>query len=294
MLGFVSAHLPWNATLNHELLRSYNALRSDLVLLSASTLSNICRRQYSLTVDTIKKQLPSTDTVSLALDGWGSTNELAIMSVIAYYMDRNWALREVQLVFDGVDYHFFSYYKSQLRIIGQGSTYWGKASHTFESSSWAFWAYRWLCTWNHDWWCLIKLVDVPWTTVNTWGLRNLMACFAKPHTMYGARHSACFRCIHEHSRDKRPHQVMGSPWARSTTWRELKYRHSEESKTSKGWQGWNQQGVSHEPRFGKDKWERTHLKNFWKYWNCTFYSSECLRYWLHWHLVVKTGTLTVK
>jgi len=79
MLGFVSAHIPWNTISNLELRRSYKALRDDPVLLSATTLSNICHREYALTVDAIKKQLPSRNKVSLALDGWTSTNKLAIM-----------------------------------------------------------------------------------------------------------------------------------------------------------------------------------------------------------------------
>jgi hypothetical protein len=58
MLGFVSAQIPWNAISNLELLRSYKALRDYLVLPSATTLINICRREYALTVDAIKKQLP--------------------------------------------------------------------------------------------------------------------------------------------------------------------------------------------------------------------------------------------
>jgi hypothetical protein len=91
MLGFVSAHIPWNAILHQELRRSYKALRDDLVLLSAMTLSNICQREYALTVDAIKKQLPSQNEVSLALDGWTSTNKLAITSVVVYYRDHNWA-----------------------------------------------------------------------------------------------------------------------------------------------------------------------------------------------------------
>ena len=57
MLGFVSAHIPWNAISNLELRRSYKALCDDLVLPSATTLSNICQREYALTVDAIKKQL---------------------------------------------------------------------------------------------------------------------------------------------------------------------------------------------------------------------------------------------
>ena len=49
MLGFVSAHIPWNTISNLELRRSYKALRDDLVLPSATTLRNICRREYALT-----------------------------------------------------------------------------------------------------------------------------------------------------------------------------------------------------------------------------------------------------
>jgi len=33
---------------------------------------------------------------------------------------------------------------------------------------------------------------------------------------------------------------------------------------------------------------------FWKSWKWPSYSRECLQYWLPWHLVVETGSLTVK
>jgi len=112
MLGFVLAHIPWNAISNLELRWSYKALRDDLLLPSATTLSNICWREYALTVDAIKKQLPSRNKVSLVLDAWTSTNKLAITSVIGYYMDQNWALREVQLAFDEVDHLFYSCFES--------------------------------------------------------------------------------------------------------------------------------------------------------------------------------------
>jgi len=67
------------------------------------TLSYIRRREYAPSVDAIEKQLPLRNQVGLALDGWTSTNKLVIMSVVAYYMDRNWPLREVRLAFDEVD-----------------------------------------------------------------------------------------------------------------------------------------------------------------------------------------------
>jgi len=134
MSVIVSAHIPCNAISYLEVRWSHNALRSKLVLLSASTLCNIWWREYSLTVDANKKQLPSRNKVSLALDGWTSTNKLARMLVIVYYTDQNWALREVLLAFYKLDCNFFPYSTRQLSIIGQGSTYWSKVSHTIEGS----------------------------------------------------------------------------------------------------------------------------------------------------------------
>jgi len=39
-------------------------------------------------------------------------NEVGIMSVNAYWMDRNWAWREVQLTCEEVDILFISYFES--------------------------------------------------------------------------------------------------------------------------------------------------------------------------------------
>jgi len=112
MLGLVSAHIPWNAISNLELRQSYKALHNDLVLPSTTTLSNICRREYALTVDAIKKQLLSRNKVSLDLHGWIWTNKVAITSDIAYYIDRNWALGKVQFAFDEVNHLLFTHCES--------------------------------------------------------------------------------------------------------------------------------------------------------------------------------------
>jgi len=63
-------------------------------------------------VDAIKKQLPTRNKVSLALDRWTSTNKLAITSVVTNDMDRNCAMREVQFAFDEVNSLFFFYFNS--------------------------------------------------------------------------------------------------------------------------------------------------------------------------------------
>jgi hypothetical protein len=64
--------------------------------------------EYALTVDSIKKQLPVQNNITLTLDGWTSTNKLAITLVVTDFMDQNWALREVQLAGDEVDWLFGS------------------------------------------------------------------------------------------------------------------------------------------------------------------------------------------
>jgi len=102
------------------------------VLLSATTLRNICHREYALTMDPIKKQLQSPNKVDLALDGWTSTSKLAITSVIAQYVNRNQPLCEVQVAFGEVDCQCFSAFESSLRMISQGPAYWSKTSRTFE------------------------------------------------------------------------------------------------------------------------------------------------------------------
>jgi len=86
-------------------------------------------------VDSINKQLPSRSKDGLTLDGWTSMNKVAIVLVIAYYINRNWVLRELQLAFNEVDSPFFSYFENSLIVTGQRSTYWSTANRTFEGSS---------------------------------------------------------------------------------------------------------------------------------------------------------------
>jgi len=55
MSGYVSAHIPGNTISNLKLRQSYKSLHSDLLLPLATTLNNICWREYAQTVDAIKK-----------------------------------------------------------------------------------------------------------------------------------------------------------------------------------------------------------------------------------------------
>jgi len=102
MLRFDSAHIPWNTISDLEARRWSKALHDDLVLPLATARSDIRPREYALTVDAIKKQLPSRGNVSLPSDWWTSPNTLAITSVFAYSIDRNWATCGDEISFDEV------------------------------------------------------------------------------------------------------------------------------------------------------------------------------------------------
>jgi len=111
MLSYVLADIPWKAISNLELQQSHKALLNKQLLPCTMPFSNIYRREYALTVVAIMNQLPSWHKISLALEGWTTTNKLAIRSVSVYYRDRNWELREDQLASDEVDRLFVSYLK---------------------------------------------------------------------------------------------------------------------------------------------------------------------------------------
>jgi len=196
---------------NLELWWTFDALRNKSVLPSAGTRSNICARECVLTLDSIRKQLPSRNEVSLALEGWTSTNKLVIMSVITYTEDYNWAMYEVQLDFDEVDNLFYCYSETKSRMIGLESPCGRTASCTFEVGSWSFWTYWCTVTCNYNWYWFLRWLNHMQSTINLWVLQNQVACIEKPHTMHGTCHSASFRCIQKLSGCKRPNKVLAIP-----------------------------------------------------------------------------------
>jgi hypothetical protein len=82
-------------------------------------------------------------------------------------MDQNWTWREVQLPFEPADNVFIFYIECQLGLLGQGSTYWSKDSHTFEQGSGSFQASRRLVTRNWNNLCLFELINNAGTVANS-------------------------------------------------------------------------------------------------------------------------------
>jgi len=150
MLGFISAHTTGNAISALEVRRKWKGCRSNLMLRSATTLSNIFWSEYAQTVDANKKQLPLWNKVSLALGRWTLPNKLAITSANAYSMDWNLSLSEVHFAFDEGEGQFISSFENYLRMPNQTPTYCTKASRAFGERAWSFWAYQPLIAKNCD------------------------------------------------------------------------------------------------------------------------------------------------
>jgi hypothetical protein len=115
LLKFLSANIPGNILPNLEQQWSYDVLPSGLVVPSASTLSHMCRREYSLSLNAITKQFPSRNNDSLPVASWTSMNKLTKTSVITYSMYWNETLQEVQLGFHEVQSLFCSYFKTSAK-----------------------------------------------------------------------------------------------------------------------------------------------------------------------------------
>lgn len=122
MLGFGLADILWNVVWIIELQHSFRALSSDQVLPSAKNLSNVCQREYALAVDAIKNKLLWRNKLSLATDRLKLKNNLTVMAVIAYCMERDWAMGGVELTLDKVRWRFMSPVASKFCITGQRQT----------------------------------------------------------------------------------------------------------------------------------------------------------------------------
>lgn len=100
----LSALVPLNVLSNPEFRRTFLALRPGITIPSITKIRRLLAVEYENTLQAIKESIPKNQKVSLALDGWTSSNKLAISSVIMYYIGTNWQLKEVQLAFDEVCY----------------------------------------------------------------------------------------------------------------------------------------------------------------------------------------------
>ena len=83
-------------------------------------------------MDAKNNQLLSGNNVRSDLDICLVTKKLTITFDIAYYIVQNCEFHELQVAVNEVDDLFVSGFDRQLKMIGQGPTYWSRANHVSE------------------------------------------------------------------------------------------------------------------------------------------------------------------
>lgn len=98
--AFLSAGISFNAASNPHLRATWLMLKRNLMVPSPSTIRRRLDELYKSTVKTIKSQLPRNGKISLCLDSWTSPNHLAFLSIIGYFVTKDWELKELLLGFE--------------------------------------------------------------------------------------------------------------------------------------------------------------------------------------------------
>ena len=103
MSAHLSAHIPFNAVHNLEYRRFLRSIsHGQFGIPSRSKLQRGLKKEYQKAIEQLTALFPKDTRVSIALDGWTAAHRVAILSIIAYHIDRNWNLVKSQLGFEQV------------------------------------------------------------------------------------------------------------------------------------------------------------------------------------------------
>jgi hypothetical protein len=77
-------------------------LKKDLKIPCPATLRRRLDVYYDSVKKEIKKRIPKSTKVSLAIDSWTSPNHLAFLAIIGYFITPDWEYKEVMLGFENL------------------------------------------------------------------------------------------------------------------------------------------------------------------------------------------------
>jgi hypothetical protein len=100
MIGLVAAYCPFSTIENPYFRLAFQMLRHDIKIPSATTLTRLLAKEYTMVLTCIRNILPGDSKISLAMDGWTSVNKRAIISIIASWINHNLVLETLQLSFE--------------------------------------------------------------------------------------------------------------------------------------------------------------------------------------------------
>ncbi len=85
-----------------KFIRLMNMLRFFTNILKRTFFEDQIRKKYQTIQSRLLQNLKSNIKISIALNNWTSSNNIAFMSVTSYFIDKNWKYREVLLAFQSL------------------------------------------------------------------------------------------------------------------------------------------------------------------------------------------------
>ena len=95
-------NMTFNAVNNVAFRHVFRYLKRDSMLPSLTTTRNRLQSLYKEIVEKIRNQIPPGVKISIAADTWTSSNKIAFLAVVGYWITDDWELREVLLGFEQI------------------------------------------------------------------------------------------------------------------------------------------------------------------------------------------------
>jgi len=100
--AFVATNLAFNCSNKLAFRRVFKYIGPGVEIPSPTTLTQHLKRLGRSTVDDIGTCLPAAGKISLAPDTWTSSNKLAFLAIVAYWISDSWQMEEVLIVFEEI------------------------------------------------------------------------------------------------------------------------------------------------------------------------------------------------
>ncbi len=100
--GIVGINAFFKAVDNVHIRRALSMLNSSVPLPKSPKICILVEEYMEGSEQDLLKDLPAGAKVSIVADGWTSPNKLAILAIVAYFIDNNWRLRKVVIGFEEI------------------------------------------------------------------------------------------------------------------------------------------------------------------------------------------------
>ncbi len=99
MNAMLAINISFRSMKHFECIRFINMFRSNTHISKRILLRNIVRKKHNIVRQKILQDMKSNTKINLAINNWTSSNNLAFMKVIDYFIDHEWRFRKILLAF---------------------------------------------------------------------------------------------------------------------------------------------------------------------------------------------------